>query len=117
MVEMMDEETRRALDGSIDKWKKIVAGTGGDNGARNCPLCLKFRDCLGCPVAARTGVALCADTPFSEWAHHQRAVHQIQWHEPWRVHPDCPECKRLAQAELYFLKSLLPKDANARSHE
>jgi hypothetical protein len=32
----------KALDGSIEKWRKIVAGTGTDEGPDNCPLCQRY---------------------------------------------------------------------------
>ena len=38
----MDKATREALLGSIEKWERIVAGTGEDRGTLNCPLCTKF---------------------------------------------------------------------------
>ena len=33
----MDKETREALLGSIEKWKRIVAGTGEDYGCDQLP--------------------------------------------------------------------------------
>jgi hypothetical protein len=105
----MDEDTRRALEGSIQKWQAIVAGTGADKGGTNCPLCQKFamethKDCEGCPVALRTGLPGCQNSPYDEWSDHQYDAHDDELET--RVH--CPECRRLAQAELDFLISLRP---------
>lgn len=91
----MTKKTLKALRGSIQKWEKIVEGTGVDQGVYNCPLCQLFYrlDCKGCPVFERTGYPFCDKTPYREWE------------------DDCtPELKKLAQAEVDFLKSLLPKE-------
>lgn len=97
----MPPETLEALRGSIAKWEAIVAGTGVDLGAENCPLCRKFnpdlRDdhlddgCQGCPVREYTGENFCRSTPYDAC--------------------DDPPTKTQAQDELEFLKSLLPKEA------
>lgn len=101
----MDEKTLEALKGSIAKWEGIVAGTLLDKGHRNCPLCASFYpSCDDCPVKNRTGFSGCARTPYDNWSLHQG------WHADalGRCHPDCSDCKRLATAELDFLKALLP---------
>ena len=53
----MDKATREALLGSIEKWRRIVAGTGEDLGWKNCPLCTMYYHggCEGCPVAEKVG--------------------------------------------------------------
>lgn len=93
-TEPMDADTLEALRGSIAKWEGIVAGTVRDMGMSNCPLCQKFayprgNECRGCPVAERTGRSDCRGTPYYE-------------------HDE--EKPETAQAELDFLKSLLPPD-------
>ncbi len=97
----MDTKTLTALKGSILKWEKIVEGTEECFGSSNCPLCFLFNNdsaryegvcCLGCPVAATTGKQFCRDTPFY---HHQR-------------YPTIGN----AQAELDFLRSLLPTESS-----
>lgn len=98
----MNKQTRTALEGSIAKWEAIVAGTGTDEGIENCPLCKVFyfeRDatgelCAGCPVKEETGQAGCEGSPYDEW----RDIFD----------EDDGDIKRLAQAELDFLRSLLP---------
>lgn len=107
----MDPETLNALNGSINKWSNIVAGTGADKLSRNCALCKMFMDknrCVGCPVAAKAGVGGCHQTPFEEWNEHQALVHMPESILKRVVHKGCVECARLAQAELDFLRSLLP---------
>jgi hypothetical protein len=92
------------LEGSIKKWKKIVAGKGVDDGSDNCPLCFLFAegDCEGCPVAEGPGGCGCEESPYHYWADHQDTEHESDF--PRKVL--CPECKRLAKAELNFLISL-----------
>jgi hypothetical protein len=114
----MDKRTLAALQGSIKKWEGIVAGTGKDEGIYNCPLCTVFLDegaeegeqvsCYGCPVSIAVQNTGCEDTPYDEWADHQNIVHAKA---PFRFpcFCVCPECTRLAQIELDFLKSLLPR--------
>lgn len=106
----MDPETLEALQGSIAKWESIVEGKGRDEGAPNCPLCLKFvmvnGNCDGCPVAESVGRSDCQRTPYV-----------TDWHEvnPWpREHPNWRRAKTdahraAAQKEVDFLKSLLPE--------
>lgn len=100
----MDAKTRKALEGSIEKWQKIVAGTGIDEGARNCPLCAMFYNlgCHGCPVRECSGRPFCFDTP------HDAYVNAIEYGTR------SPEALRAAQAELDFLISLRPKKAKRR---
>ena len=68
----MLEATRTALEGSIRKWEKIVAGTGVDMADENCPLCQLFENCQdgeGCPVDNETGDG-CAGSPYDDWSKH-----------------------------------------------
>lgn len=93
----MSKRMLKALRGSIAKWEKIVAGTGSDMGADNCPLCKTYAPppqihCGACPVAAKTGRGECRGTPYSQF---RRASSESERHEA-------------AKAELAFLQSLLP---------
>ena len=98
-----------ALQGSIEKWRAILAGEAEDYGTENCPLCqlivVAGLGCHACPVgAAYPG---CRGTPYEEWVAHHAKTH---WGvEGWRGgnQVQCPECRRLAEAELEFLQSLL----------
>lgn len=105
----MDEPTLIALQGSIAKWQAIVDGTGVDDGTENCPLCLMFYGdfggCAGCPVNEHTSCSFCKATPYEDWCDlfvtDRYAVPKIA---------DTPARKQAAQAEVDFLKSLLPKE-------
>src|SRR3954470_10835225 len=123
----MDDRTLEALRGSIAKWEAIVAGKQADRGGRDCPLCARFcpsrrwsnlylvwrkHDCEGCPVLGWSGARHCWGTPYDAWSVHQRLHHRGMTR---RAYPGCPSCERRAQAELDFLRSLLPADANARN--
>lgn len=106
----MNKATLKALRGSISKWKRIVAGTGGDDGVENCPLCQMFfydhAECQGCPVSAKTGVAMCLKTPYEkQWMTND-------WF--WGQRASSPKLLRAAKAELKFLESLLPGKAKGR---
>jgi hypothetical protein len=103
----MDAQTLEALRGSIAKWERVVAeGTDGTQW-KDCPLCLLFWDdyCRGCPVMNATGWSVCRGSPFSAY---DRA------REEYFETVDGPSVGRYppvvaaAQAELDFLKSLLP---------
>ena len=104
----MNARTLKALRGSIEKWEAIVAGTGMDLGAANCPLCALFRaaDCSGCPVAKAAGRPDCSNTPYIAWIRVGRDRRRTIILYSGRV---SARLKRLAQAELDFLKGLLPK--------
>jgi hypothetical protein len=107
----MNTETLIALRGSIAKWEGIVAGTMVDEGRHNCPLCQKFNKdlrkeeggnygtCEGCPVAAATGSPLCDQSPYEAYADAILGEDDLS----------AEELTALAQAELDFLKSLLPR--------
>lgn len=98
----MDNKTLGALKGSIKKWQDIVDGIGVDKSASNCPLCLLFidDDCNGCPVMRRTGATYCEETPYYD-ARLTIGYAQLVKTDVQRA---------AAQAELDFLKSLLPKE-------
>ncbi len=105
----MDKRTLKALKGSIRKWEKIVNGTGVDLADKNCPLCSLFfrfpEGCSGCPVVERTGFNLCSLTPYDKWLVH----HEIRHNGSEVLKVECDTCRRIAERELKFLKSLLPK--------
>lgn len=94
----MNKRTLTALQGSITKWTKIVAGTTTDLGSDNCPLCKEFPLCHECPVMKRTRMDECRNTPY------------IEWESEFGINSRArsKRAKELAQAELDFLKSLLP---------
>ena len=102
----MDTKTTEALEGSIEKWEKIVRGEGKDECDENCPLCKEFRNndntCTRCLIQKKTDHDGCVDTPFVEWYKHQKREHGEAPY--FAVH--CPTCKTLAQQEVDFLISL-----------
>ena len=66
----MDERTRTALEASIAHWRRNAAAEHYSTvsaGCADCALCGLFRkqQCEDCPVAARTGAAVCDKTPFA----------------------------------------------------
>jgi hypothetical protein len=108
----MNADTLTALRHSIEKWESIVAGKGGDEAGFNCALCQKFFSdpnfCEGCPVKTRTGQRGCLGSPYEDWArHHEREHINGDDDRPLRV--ECSECRRLAEAQLAFLRGLLPR--------
>ena len=105
----MNAKTLKALKGSIEKWEKIVNETGKDSGWTNCPLCdlfLHSEDCRHCPIFEKTNQSYCKNTPYTTWEAHQEKKHDEEF-PPYII--QCPTCKKLAQKEVDFLKSLLPK--------
>lgn len=103
----MTPEVRKALEGSIRKWQRIVGGTGSDLGPNNCDLCKMFytggaQTCVGCPVREKTGHWGCIGTPYELWEHH----HEIRHHTQFYKKAHCKQCMSLAKKELAFLKSL-----------
>lgn len=121
----MDPATLEALKGSIRKWEKIVDGTGKDAGSTNCPLCLLFNKeqtntpyevdeddnsidgCEGCPVRAASGRDWCYGTPYKAYvdtgfARYRETAEQAAQRAASRANH--------AQAELDFLRSLLPNE-------
>ena len=105
----MKADILRALEGSIKKWKRIVASTGAmDNGSDDCLLCQTTGPfCEDCPVVGDSGYIMCRGTPYMDWLNHQKDEHGD--YEEYSRTPRCKECLRLAKAERDFLISLLPE--------
>lgn len=101
----MDKMTLTALKDSIKHWQSNVRRKpeNAKMGASNCALCSLFNTarrkpeniCRGCPVMKATGLRHCGGTPYSGAVDARRFAGAGQW----RV---------AAQAELDFLRSLLP---------
>ena len=94
----MDNATREALLGSIEKWKRIVAGTGEDYGAINCPLCTMFlttKRCRGCPVCETTGQPGCIKSPYVDYMRYQYSNPSILIPRDCKrqPRPNSPSCK------------------------
>ncbi len=114
----MDKEILTALKGSIKKWEMIVAGKGIDKSGTNCPLCKLVEkeksDCshFPCPVYKETKQLECQGSPYWKWREHHSSNHTEE--DEYMVF--CPTCRKLAQAELDFLKSLLPPQKPKDAH-
>ncbi len=109
----MDAKTAKALEGSIEKWERIVRSTRGvDRHSENCPLCnLYTSGCRKCIVRQKTKRSSCSGSPFAKWNKHQWDDHAPSRY-PMRRFKGCEKCLKLAEAELEFLKSLRePKGA------
>lgn len=105
MSTLTNAEVREALQGSIQKWERIVAGKGGDRGTDNCPLCQVFlvtvgEMCGGCPVSVYTGLTSCRATPYDEWARCPGFPSR------YNTYAETPRQIRAAKAMLCFLKNL-----------
>lgn len=110
----MKRKTLIALQGSIEKWEKIVNCEDVDKRNSNCPLCKRFSmDCCRgtkeieyCPIANQSGMLYCAETPYDMWSEVAN-VNKVG---------DLVNANALtqqaAEAELAYLQSLLPKDTN-----
>lgn len=101
----MKEKAITALKQSIEHWEKIVAGDDSEQiGSFHCALCRQYhaKECRGCPVKARTGLKYCFGSPFE-------AIEDFADRCLMPIKNSDPEFTPLAQAELDFLKSLLPK--------
>jgi len=105
----MNKETRKSLEESIQKWKLVVGGKEIDRGSENCALCQLFMtDCRDCPVGQYVNNSGCIKTPWEKWNLHHMGTHDKWWDLTVfdREGQECDRCKKLAQAELDFLKSL-----------
>lgn len=130
----MDNETLVVLKASIEKWKiNVEAKTPMDTklGPNDCALCgiffgLQKSNCHGCPVREQTGRAGCSESPYEEaveargdWREDFLDLHGEDPDE-WEVSAEAMSHLAwivAAQAEVDFLKSLLPVEANAEGEK
>lgn len=124
----MNEETLTALHASIQKWEELVQNPRQpEHGPEDCALCGLFNQyaltiyslrteedreaaCHGCPVAEHTGDQFCRGTPYENW---EEYTGEVTLDVPGTPPTDSEvnTARELAQAELDFLKSLLPEGA------
>lgn len=111
----MNPKTLLAREQSIIHWEGIVAGTEPCGCAPSCSLCQRFLlsdeaengyDCMlmdgeRCPVYIASGVPGCSNTPWEAW--------DDECDTTGTRFADTPRKKKLAQAELDFLRGLLPQ--------
>jgi hypothetical protein len=108
----MKYATRKALEGSIKKWEKIIDGTASDKGTDNCSLCQRFMlDCQTineekCPVYEVTGKKYCKNTPYSDWMVAVRKRDKKM--NAYGAKATDDQTVMCAVLEVEFLKSLLP---------
>ena len=102
----MDAKTLTPLEESIAHWERIRDGKEPELGVANCALCKSFISggCVGCPVREFSGKPGCEGTPYVVWAHLTEVPNKL-----YRI-AETPEEIAAAQAELDFLRSLLPKE-------
>jgi hypothetical protein len=109
----MDKETKEALEGSIEKWRKICEEGSWDQGLFNCPLCHLFHaggnDCEGCIVRIKAEARFCRNTPYVDWRNHHANEHSVR--SIFIV--KCDKCQEIAERELEFLKSLREEEKDA----
>lgn len=107
----MNSETVQAIKESIAHWERMRDDPkcGEQPTVGFCALCEMFLDearencCSGCPVFEETGLLMCQGSPYPRaslaWYNLER------WGEKY-----LPAWQQAAQAEIDFLKSLLPKE-------
>lgn len=103
----MNKKTAEALEKSIQKWQKIAAREGQENGVADCALCALFwvDDCRGCPVMKRTGMWGCQGTPYIAWS-------RLSYENPQTWGRSSEYTNRMiavAREEIAFLESLREK--------
>ena len=104
----MNKETLKALENSIEHWRRMMDGEGRDGecpSAQGCDLCAMFNPngeekCEGCPVMEHTGRPICDDTPYYDALNAFNAQH------------DGDAFLGHAKREYDFLCTLLPKKDN-----
>jgi hypothetical protein len=94
----MTPETRTALEGSIEKWRGVLAGTTKERGTLNCPLCHLFNQhaFIWAELNPDKDLELKRCTPYIDYVAAE-------------IYGDEDAMHAAAAAELYFLTSLLPK--------
>ena len=105
-----------ALEGSIEKWEKILKGKALDLGTKNCTLCqhyfnpLNYRFyCEGCPVRMVTGLDGCHGSPYTEYTNLVLTLKGLQDGKYKMMGRKTPQALRDAvQKEIDFLKGLRP---------
>lgn len=101
----MTYQINKALENSIRHWARVVASPLTERiGPESCALCKRYYEnyCEGCPVSKRTLKIYCSDSPFVAFAEEWEAASEAKSVSARRL----KRLKKLAQAELDFLKSL-----------
>lgn len=102
----MSKLNERLLLKSIKHWEEMRDNPrSSEPTSRTCPLCTEYieKDCEGCPIAVKTRIPFCYDTPYDEA------------YKAWEAHAEYPATwHKAATAEIGFLRSLLPKKKGKR---
>ena len=106
----MTPEVREALEASIKHWEENRDARSPADvtySVQHCALCQLFfynylNRCSGCPIQERTGRSLCEDTPYEDAVNARTA-----WKNGYASQEDF---QTAAQAEVDFLKNLLPPE-------
>lgn len=119
----MKPAAEHALKKSIEHWEKLLAAKTQKDlanegwGAFHCPLCAlyhrldknnRFVVCTGCPIYERTNKSACVDSPYEE-----AADALAEFISPNNIRAEVndyitPFPKEKVQAQVDFLRSLLP---------
>ena len=99
----MNKETRAAHKESIQHWDRHAKGKamkGESIFSDDCALCKMFliNSCTGCPVAERTGLPDCRNSPWQECEDKYDSQANVQ----------SAAFRKAAAKQRDFLKSLLP---------
>ena len=95
----------RALNDSIEKWRKVAYHGERDNGGDNCPLCQFNKMCNNCIINRVTGSKHCKDTPYIDWNKHHSSEHCTYSYRKCT----CEQCTEFAIEEYNFLSNLKSK--------
>lgn len=102
----MSKLNERLILKSIKHWEEMRDDPSSSAPtSRTCPLCTEYieKDCEGCPIAVKTRIPFCYDTPYDD-----------AW-EAWLTSAKYPSTwRKAATAEIRFLRSLLPKKKSKR---
>lgn len=118
----MDKKKLEALLGSIMHWEDnavAVSPSGASISSQDCDLCYIyiFTNCVGCPIADKTGFTYCRDTPYkdasiaiNEW---EKTVFDLVVKKgivltAEQIAALGEDFRKAAKAEVEFLKGLLP---------
>ena len=100
------EQQKKALRGSIRKWKNISDNKSDDKGWASCPCCVLWNgehehdlNCHGCPIAAFTGEIECNGSPYRAWTDGGYYIHT----SPSDI---TEEGINIAKAEYNFLRAV-----------
>ena len=102
----ISQNQMKALEGSIEKWRKVAYDNGFDNDMADCPLCQFNEMCINCIIKHETGCKHCNNTPYQKWTRHYRNKHCGIYSNHECI---CKQCTEIAIEEYNFLVDLKSK--------